>query len=160
MQRLTQPTYHSISWLSPDCEEGLLPVSMDFKDMTLDELRAALAAELPSDAAFDGWTPTALRATAARMGVDPDVADLAFPDGAVQMVEAWFAHVDAQMAAALPTDHLAGLKIRARITALVEARLAVLAPHREALRRAQADWASGLSKSSNIGSRRFLRAKT
>lgn len=115
-----------------------MPVSMDFKDMTLDELRAALAAELPSDAAFDGWTPTALRATAARMGVDPDVADLAFPDGAVQMIEAWFAHVDAQMAAALPADHLDGLKIRARITALVEARLAVLAPHREALRRAQA----------------------
>ena len=29
-------------------------------DMTLDDVRAHLAAALPSDAAFDGWTMTAL----------------------------------------------------------------------------------------------------
>ena len=106
-------------------------------DMTLDDVRAHLAVALPSDAAFDGWTMTALDATAARLGVDADVARLAFPGGAGQMIAAWFAHIDAAMLAALPPETLATMKIRDRITALVEARLAVLAPHREALRRAQ-----------------------
>lgn len=106
-------------------------------DMTLDDVRAHLAAVLPSDAAFDGWSMTALDATAARLGVDADVARLAFPEGAGQMIAAWFAHIDAAMLAALPPETLATMKIRDRITALVEARLAVLAPHREALRRAQ-----------------------
>lgn len=109
-----------------------------YQDMTLDALRPVLAAELPRDAAFDGWTPLALRATAQRMGVDPDVAGLAFAHGAPQMIDAWFATIDQAMVAALPAETLASLKIRERITALVEARLAALAPHREALRRAQA----------------------
>lgn len=111
-------------------------MSANFNDMPLDALRLALAAELPLDAAFDGWTPTALAATADRMGVDRDVAALAFPDGAMQMIAAWFAHIDAAMMQAVPPDKLATMKIRERITALVEARLAVMASDREALRRA------------------------
>ena len=122
-------------------------------DMTLDDVRAHLAAALPSDAAFDGWTMTALDATAARLGVDADVARLAFPEGAGQMIAAWFAHIDAAMLAALPPETLATMKIRDRITALVEARLAVLAPHREALRRAQTWLANPLhTKQAILGS--------
>lgn len=109
-----------------------------YQDMTLDELRAVLAAELPLDAAFDGWSPAALDATADRLGVDRDVARLAFPQGAVQMIDSWFAQVDRAMHESAPPETLAALKIRERITVLVEARLAALAPHREALRRAQA----------------------
>ncbi len=113
-------------------------MSADFNNMTLYELRVALARELPADAAFDGWTGAALSATAARLGVDADVAGLAFPDGTLQMIDAWFASVDADMLAALPADRLSAMKIRERITSLVEARLEILAPHRETLRRAQA----------------------
>lgn len=112
-------------------------MAVNVEDMTLDDVRAHLAAALPADAAFDGWTMAALEATAARLGVDADVARLAFPDGAGQMIAAWFAHIDAQMLAAFAPEQLAAMKIRDRITALVEARLAALAPHREALRRAQ-----------------------
>lgn len=107
-------------------------------DLTLDEMRPLLAAELPADAAFDGWTSAALGATAARLGFDPAVAALVFGGGAVDMVDAWFATIDAAMLAAHPPETLAALKIRARIVALVETRLMLLAPHREALRRAQA----------------------
>ncbi len=107
-------------------------------DMTLDELRPLIAAELPKDAAFDGWSPQSIAATAERIGVDPNVAALAFPGGAVDMIDAWFASVDAAMHRALPPEKLATMKIRERITALVEARLETLAPDREALRRAQA----------------------
>ncbi len=108
------------------------------EDMTLDELRPMLAAALPDDAAFDGWSPKALAATAERLGVDPKVAAFAFKDGAMAMIDAWFASIDARMLEALPPAELATLKIRERITTLVEARLKLLAPNREALRRAQA----------------------
>ncbi|MEQ1547173.1 MAG: COQ9 family protein [Chakrabartia sp.] len=106
-------------------------------DMTLDELRPVLARELPKDASFDGWGAKAVAAAAQRIGVDPAVAALVFPDGAVDMIGAWFETIDADMRAAWPTEKVTTLKIRERITALVEARLTLLAPHREALRRAQ-----------------------
>ena len=120
-------------------------MSVDFINMTLEELRGALVSELPADAAFDGWTSTALQATADRLGVDGDVAGLAFPDGALQMIDAWFASVDADMLAACPSEMLATMKIRERITTLVESRLSILAPNREALRRAQAILANPLN---------------
>ena len=107
-------------------------------DATLDELRLALAPDVAANAAFDGWGEAAIAAAAAARGVDPGVAALAYPGGAIDMIDAWFAWVDVAMAEALPMDALAGMKIRARISALVEARLDLIAPDREALRRALA----------------------
>jgi ubiquinone biosynthesis protein COQ9 len=107
-------------------------------DPTLDEIRAALAPAIAEAAAFDGFTPVAVRFAAEAAGVDADVAMLAFPGGAADMVDAWFAHIDAAMLDRLPPDLLAVMKIRDRITALVEARLDLLADHRESLRRALA----------------------
>lgn len=107
-------------------------------DLTLDELRAALAPLVAANAAFDGWTPVAIAAAARTFGVDADVARLAYAGGAVDMIDAWFAHVDRLMIEALPADALAAMRIRQRITALVEARLAAVAGEREALRRALA----------------------
>ena len=114
----------------------------DINEMTLDEIRPLLARELPADAAFDGWGKAAVASTAARLKLNPDIAGLVFPGGATDMIDAWFASVDVTMLERLPPDTLAALKIREQITALVEARLAILAPHREALRRAQAILAS------------------
>lgn len=108
------------------------------EDPTLDEIRAALAPLLPAQAAFDGWTPQAVALAAAQAGVDPDVARLAFKDGAVAMIDAWFRSVDHRMAAAFTAEQLAAMKIRQRITALVWARIEAVAPDREALRRALA----------------------
>ena len=107
-------------------------------DMTLGELRAALGAVLPNHAAFDGWSVAALDEAAAELGVPADRARLAFRDGAAGMIDAWFAAIDAAMAAALPPERLAAMKIRDKIAALVTARLEATAPHREALRRALA----------------------
>lgn len=108
------------------------------EEMTLDELRPALAALLPAEAAFDGWGDLALEQAAAALGIPPERARLAFPGGAVAMIDAWFAEVDRQMAAALPPEALAAMKVRERIAALVRARLAAVGPYREALRRALA----------------------
>lgn len=126
---------------------------MDLADATLDELRAALAPSLAANAAFDGWNTRALDATAGAMGVDRDVARLAFSGGPLAMIDAWFAHIDRAMLDELSPETLAGMKIRARITALVEARLALLAPYRDALRRALAILAmpQNLTRASKLG---------
>ncbi len=110
----------------------------DTADLTLDEIRLLLAPAIAENAAFDGWGDAARDMAAEMAGIDLDVAKVAFEGGAVAMIDAWFASIDAAMLIALPPERLATMKIRQRITSLVEARLDVLAPHREALRRALA----------------------
>lgn len=117
-------------------EDAMAPLAP--ADLTLDELRAALAALVAANAAFDGWNDKAVAAAAQTFGADPDVARLAYAGGAVDMIDAWFAEIDRRMIDALPADRLSAMKIRERITALVEARLAAVAGEREALRRALA----------------------
>jgi ubiquinone biosynthesis protein COQ9 len=107
-------------------------------DLTLDELRLQLAPHIADAAVFDGWSDTALAAAAAAAGVDRDVARLAFPDGAMGMIGAWIATIDRAMAAALPPETLAAMKIRERIRSLVQFRLDAVAGREEALRRALA----------------------
>ena len=107
-------------------------------DRTLDELRLALAPEIARAAVFDGWTDDALRRAAALGGVDPAVARLAFPGGAMDMIAAWIDSTDAKMQAALGGGALAEFKIRERIRALLQFRLDAVAGHEEALHRALA----------------------
>lgn len=104
---------------------------------TLDEIRAALAPGIAANAAFDGWSDAARDLAADMAGVDRDVAALAFA-GQADMIAAWFEQIDADMVQKVPAERLAAMKIRERITALVEARLDALAPNRESLRRALA----------------------
>jgi ubiquinone biosynthesis protein COQ9 len=113
-------------------------VSLAAADLTLDELRVALAPGITDAAVFDGWSDAALVSAAEMDGVDPDVARLVYPGGAMDMIAAWIASVDVAMAAALPAETLATMKIRERIRALVQARLGAIAGREEALRRAMA----------------------
>ena len=110
----------------------------DLADMTLDELRLALAPAVAESAIFDGWSEAAVRAAAEGAGVDPAVALLAYPGGAMDMIAAWIASIDAAMAAAFPPERVATMKIRERIRALVAFRLESMAGNEEALRRALA----------------------
>lgn len=107
-------------------------------DPTLDEMRAALGAVIPAHAVFDGWTDAALESAAKQLGLDPAHARLAFPDGAIGMIEAWYASIDARLVADFPPDRIAGMKIRERIGGLVLARIDYARPHKQALRSALA----------------------
>lgn len=124
---------------------------MSLDDATLDELRPALAPRIAANAGFDGWGEAALGMAADELGLDRDVARLAYPGGAVDMIDAWFAHVDRVMAERLPPERLGELKIRERIAALVEARLEAVAPDREALRRALAVLATHPGRAARLG---------
>lgn len=117
--------------------DSLAPAA-SLADATLDEIRAALAPAIASNAGFDGWGDAARDMAADGAGVDRDVARLAFPGGAIDMIAAWFAHIDADMLVRVSPERLGAMKVREKITALVEARLAETAPDREALRRALA----------------------
>lgn len=107
-------------------------------DATLDEIRLALAPAIAAAAVFDGWSELAVVTAAEEQGVDPAVARFAFQDGAMAMIAAWIARIDADMAEALPAEALAGRKIRERIGDLVRFRLGALTGREEALRRALA----------------------
>ncbi len=107
-------------------------------DPTLDELRLILAPAIADAAVFDGWTGKAVVHAARQHGIDPAVAAFSFNGGAMDMIAAWTARIDAEMAQALPAEKLAGLPIRERIRSLVRFRLDALAGKEEALRRALA----------------------
>lgn len=105
-------------------------------EMTVDELRAALAPLIPANAVFDGWTDKAVAMAASELGVPAERARLAFPGGAMDLIDAWFDAIDRAMAKAWPLDRIEKLKIRERIRDLVLYRIEVINPHKEALRRA------------------------
>lgn len=105
---------------------------------SLEDLRVALAPAIADAAAFDGWGEEAVRAAAEQVGIDPDAALFAFQGGAIDMIDAWIAAIDADMVAAFPADKLVGMKIREKIRSLVQFRLDTIAWQQEALRRALA----------------------
>jgi ubiquinone biosynthesis protein COQ9 len=107
-------------------------------DMTLDELRLALAPLIPANAMFDGWTDQALAMAAAELGVPAPRAKLCFPSGRSDMIDAWFDATDRTTAAAFPLERIESMKIRERIRELILFRLELIDPNKEALRRALA----------------------
>ena len=108
-------------------------------DLTLDELRLALAPGIADAAVFDGWTDTALEMAADQLGADRDVARLAFKDqGAMGMICAWIETIDRQMMLDMPPEVLAQMKIRERIRSLIQYRLDAVVELEESLRRALA----------------------
>ncbi|WP_421849594.1 COQ9 family protein [Novosphingobium sp.] len=109
--------------------------------LTLEDLRLTLAPHIAEAAAFDGWTEAALNEAAEIAGIDPGAARFAFQgeggqSAAMAMITAWAGSIDRAMAESLPADHLAKMKVRERITALVTFRLDQIAGREEALRAA------------------------
>ncbi len=98
---------------------------------TRDKLIAAALAHVP----FDGWTGRALRAGADDLGLDAALAANAFPGGPAELLDAFSAAIDRRMLAELEARDLKAMKHRQRIATAVRARLELLAPQREAVRR-------------------------
>ena len=110
----------------------------DIADLTLDELRIAMAGEIANAAIFDGWSDAALLHAADMVGADIDVVRLAFPGGAMDMIEAWITSIDVAMCEDLTPEKLSEMKIRERIRTLVQFRLDAVEGQEEAVRRAMA----------------------
>lgn len=110
----------------------------DLADLTLDELRLALAPAIAEAAAFDGWGEEGIAVAAKARGVDSRVALLAYPGGAMDAIAAWIASVDQAMAEAHPAESLVLFPVRERIRRLIVFRLEAVRHGEEALRRAMA----------------------
>jgi|JI10StandDraft_1071094.scaffolds.fasta_scaffold481298_2 ubiquinone biosynthesis protein COQ9 len=106
--------------------------------MTMADPREALVLAAAANAAFDGWTTTAIRAGARDCGIDAVEALAMFPGGEAELLVAFSEWADRQMLAHLADLPMDAMKIRDRIAAAVRARIEVLAPYREAVRRGAA----------------------
>jgi ubiquinone biosynthesis protein COQ9 len=96
---------------------------------------AVLAALLPN-VPFDGWTFDALRAAAKSAGIGDAELALLYPRGPRDAV-AWFSHwADRLMLETVASRPIDGIGRGAAVSLAVRTRLTLLAPHREAVRRA------------------------
>ncbi len=95
------------------------------------ERDAAIEALLPN-VPFDGWTIVALRAAAG-----PD-ADLLFPGGSTDMIEAYCDVGDRWMEQGAIAADVSSLRLSARVRTIIALRLEQNRPYKEAVRRALA----------------------
>jgi ubiquinone biosynthesis protein COQ9 len=90
------------------------------------------------DAAFDGFSETVLAKAGKEVGLDKAILAHLFPEGQLSLVEHFSSSIDATMEKELEAMDLSKRKIRDRIKTAILTRLALLAPHKEAARRAAA----------------------
>ena len=103
-----------------------------------EQQRTALIEAILPEVAFDGWSRAALRAAARRTDISPGEALALFPGGAADLVAEFSRWADRQMLDRLEAAEVEELRISERIALAVGARFEVLAPWREAVRRALA----------------------
>jgi len=87
---------------------------------------------------FDGWSLKTLRLAAENTGLGAESAGRLFPGGVKDAVAHFMDLADRLMVEDLKALDLAGMKVRARVTAAVRVRLERWTPYREAVRRALA----------------------
>jgi len=97
-----------------------------------DALILAVLPEIP----FSGWTVAALTQAAKAAGLDPSMAERAFPGGVVDAVLHFIDLGDRRLAEDAAKDGLQGLRLAGRIRWLIRHRLGAWSEHREAVRRA------------------------
>ena len=100
------------------------------------ERDAALEATLPN-VPFDGWTYRSLRSGLRAIGVAEEEAELLFPGGATDMIEAFCDWADRRMAEAA-AEHVGALALPDRVRSVIAIRLAQNRGYKEAIRRAVA----------------------
>ena len=102
----------------------------------LQDIREKLALAVGENAVFDGWTVGAVDAAAGQIGIETAQARLAMPKGQVGKIDLYIQAVDRELEKWFTPERLHGLKIREKIRAIVWKRLHIMAPAREAVRRA------------------------
>jgi len=101
-----------------------------------EEQRAALIEAMLPNVPFDGWSRPALRAAARRIGMPANEALALFPNGVAELVACFSRWADLRMLDRFETMDLEPLRISDRIALAIATRLEIIAPSREAVRRA------------------------
>jgi ubiquinone biosynthesis protein COQ9 len=101
-------------------------------------LRGRLIEAVLPEVAFDGWSRLSLRRAARKCAIDPEEAFALFPEGPASLVAAFSRWADRRMLERLEALPREGFSLRERVRRAVVLRLEILAPWREAGRRAMA----------------------
>lgn len=101
----------------------------------LERLRERLVDAMLPHVAFDGWSETALLAGARDLKLEPGLVMAALPGGPAEAARVFSELTDRRMLEAVPAEDLATMRVRDRVSALLRARLSLLEPHHEAMRR-------------------------
>ncbi len=102
------------------------------KDQIKQQILAAVLAQVP----FDGWTATAYAHGIKQAGIDRGEVDLAMPGGIRGIIDLFGETTDRALQKRIREEPgFARLRVREKIAFGVRARLEILAPHREAMRR-------------------------
>lgn len=107
--------------------------------LDVDRTRAELLAAIMPHVPFDGWSDPAFAAAVADLGLDPALARLVCPRGALDLAVAYHRAGDAAMETALAEADLEGMKFRDKIATAVRLRLQAADP--ELVRRGAAVFA-------------------
>lgn len=100
----------------------------------MESLQQTLLKHLLEEAAFGGWTETALEKAAVAAGRPKEYGRIAFPGGIADAVDLYIHNVDAEMLTALGKLDFPAMKIRERIATAVWTRIQLYQPHKEAVR--------------------------
>ena len=106
------------------------------KSPLAEDQRAALIEAMLPNVPFDGWSRLALRSAARRAGLSVGEALALFPNGAAELVACFSRWVDLRMLDRLEATNLEPMRISERVALAIATRLEILAPWREAVRRA------------------------
>jgi len=126
---------------TPDPAEITPKVEPEPADPVLDPdaaLRDRLADAVAAEAAFEGWTRTALAAAGRQLELSAGEVDRLFPGGPIQVLTHVSELGDLRTVQDMEKEGVVALKIRDRIKAAVRIRLERHAGNREAARRALA----------------------
>jgi ubiquinone biosynthesis protein COQ9 len=99
------------------------------------EIRDRLADAMAAEAAFEGWSQTALLAAAGKLGLPSGEAARLFPGGPVQVLTRLSERADQRTVADLEKAGVEAMKMRDRIRSAVRIRLENHAGNRESVRR-------------------------
>jgi ubiquinone biosynthesis protein COQ9 len=85
-----------------------------------------------------GWTMATLRRALKEAGAEEIDAEILFPGGRLELVEAFIARANAAMETAATELDLPAMRLSDRVRALIAARLRLMQPHKDAVRRSLA----------------------
>ncbi|MEJ0059787.1 MAG: COQ9 family protein [Terricaulis sp.] len=99
-----------------------------------ERFRERLLQAFPPHAERLGWTDAALKAAAEEVGLSEGEVQLACPNGAIDLADAFADRADREMLSALADLDLPSMRIREKVRAAVSLRLEAQAPYKEAAR--------------------------
>ncbi|WND01649.1 COQ9 family protein [Temperatibacter marinus] len=92
-------------------------------DETPLEIRPKLLEAMLPHVAFDGWTKKTMSLAADDLGISPEIAELAYPQGPIEVLQDHLKQADEQLLVAIQALPLNEMKIRDKITQAIKLRL-------------------------------------